>query len=220
MSEVQRLTTATDEDWWANPPTPGPAPDPMTEAARADRLETFTQAWIALNRAIDDLDENLAVASDDLESTLNYSALAETVAHFQEWKRRLGVMESYLARQLGTLEGCPDTITLPDGSRAEVLKGKDRKAWEHPRWKRDVVNAVVEQAEAGHGELVAYVADERTGEARTVEVGDLIAQALDVPGSTAPKTTALKALGLRADDYCETYPGPWAVKITRPTKTA
>jgi len=62
--------------------------------------------------------------------------------------------------------------------------------------------------------------DPHTGEFVVDATGGLvmeaIAKAQAVHGSAAPKVTALKPLGLSADDYCTSGPGPYSVQISAP----
>lgn len=217
MPTTERLTAADGPqgDDWATAPT-APALPPETQEQRTERQrhaqDRLGHAIFTITAGVKALNEDLASAMEQHTDDLEHDALAETVAWLQDVRRSLGEAESYVARELGRMDSTPEIITLPDGRVAQVMKGKDRKEWRHDDWKRDVINAVVPEAE-----LVAYVVDAETGESRDVDVADLIAKAQAVHGSAAPKVTALKALGLAADDYCTTGPGPYSVKISAPS---
>jgi hypothetical protein len=127
-------------------------------------------------------------------------------------KARLGQAEAYVARELGRMDAVPEVIELPDGRTAQVNKGRDRKEWRHDDWKRDVRLAVLKAHDVGE-----HLVDVVTGE--PVDVLDLFAKVQAVHGSAAPKVTALKPLGLAADDYCTSSPGPYSVRISTPTDT-
>lgn len=126
------------------------------------------------------------------------------VAMLQDVRRSLGQVESIIARTVGQDEVTPRAGFLPDGRAYEVRKGVSRKAWQHEEWKHDVRRQIL----SGLGEVV----DAGTGE--TIDVSVLVAAAQAVHGSAAPKATALKALGLAADDYAETVSGSWSVQVT------
>jgi hypothetical protein len=218
MGQITRTTTSSDD--WAT----GPAPE-ATDGAQAaqDRRARQTEAQAELGHAmlsigsgLRDLTETLANAMEGHADDLQYDVLAETVAWLQDVRRELGTAEAYVARELGRMIGCPDVIELADGRRAEVLKGKDRKEWRHEDWKRDVRSAVLTEAGLADHDLI----HPETGE--TLEPADLLAllaKVQAVHGSAAPKVTALKPLGLSADDYCTTGPGPYAVRISAPAST-
>lgn len=178
-------------------------------------LEALSRGLEAITAGIDAVDATLVPAVEHLLlDTLDYTAVAETVDWMQRTRARLATLEAYVTRELGRDAGHPDVITLPDGRRAEVLKGKDRKEWRHEDWQRDVRQAI-----AGTMPVVAVV-NTATGEFTVDAAGSVlqeaIAKAQAVPGAGAPKVGALKSLGLNADDYCASYPGPWALKITAP----
>lgn len=213
MATIQRNASA-DDDWATEPVTPA-APSETPEARKARQTEAqerLGHAMLAIGSGVTDLTADLATAMDGHEDDLQYDVLAETVAWLQDLRRDLGTAEAYVSRELGRMIGCPDVITLADGRRAEVLKGKERKAWDHEAWKRDVRKAVLD-AEGIDGALL----DVATGEA--VDVQALLAKVQSVHGSAAPKVTALKPLGLAADDYCESVPGPYSVRISAPATT-
>ena len=215
---VATRTTALEADPWATDAPPmAPAEQAPTEGSEAARLEVRSykaedadQAVMGLAAEVDRLDDTLAAWADQHLESLDYTGPAELIAWLQATKARLGVMEAYLARELGRTEGCPDLIVLPDGRHAEVVKGRDRKGWDHDAWKHDTRRAVLE-TRGVPSELI----DPTTGMA--VNVPDLLAAVQAVHGSAAPKVTALKPLGLAADDYCESFPGPYAVKVSTPS---
>lgn len=168
---------------------------------------------------LDMLDRNLPRAMEALTDDLDYGSLAETVAWLQAMKARLGVAEAYVARELGRMDGTPEVIELPDGRTAQVNKGKDRKEWRHDDWKRDVREAVLEQVTATWSDAPEVLTED--GEVATLPLAQIVSTAMAnvqaVHGSAAPKVTALKPLGLSADDYCTSSPGPYSVRISTPT---
>lgn len=104
-----------------------------------------------------------------------------------------------------------DTTTTPT-LRIERHRTTDRKAWQHADWQRDV-RAKALQAHGLKGAQGVLTADGEVLEASVLF--DLAATLQAAHGSTAPKTTALRSLGLDARDYCESSPGRWTVKVTR-----
>lgn len=210
---MERITGMTSPDDWATETVARETPQEDDRAALvAEAQEMFSQAVYAVTAAISDLNRGSVLTTDDALERLAYDEVAESIAWIQDTRRDLAVLESYLSRRLGSEPGCPDALVLPSGRHAEVMKGKDRKAWDHEAWQRDVRVAVV-------GETVfrAY-ADAETGELvdLTPTLLDVAARIQAVHGSTAPKIRALKALSLDADDYSETYPGPFSVKVSPP----
>lgn len=219
---TERLTAADGpqgDDWATEPAAPSkPAETPeerrLVQEQAADEVAT---SMTLIARRLDHLDRALPRAMERLTDDLDYGSLAETVAWLQGMKARLGVAEAYVARELGRMDGTPEVIELPDGRTAQVNKGKDRKEWRHDDWKRDVRVAVVADLP-----VIATV-DPSTGEFQVDATGQVvleaIAKAQAVHGSAAPKVTALKPLGLAADDYCTSSPGPYSVRISTPTDT-
>lgn len=219
MGDLTRTNTPDADPFaWADTPAPKPVDPEQRRAEQEVGTDLVAHAVHQVAAGVKDLDNHLATATQALEDELDYTGLADTVAWLHDVRSRLAVLESYVSRELGRMDGCPDVITLSDGRLAEVMKGKDRKAWRHDDWKRDVRLAVSD----GIGGDV-WVVDPETGETHeedaTAVIHGAIAAAQAVHGSTAPKVTALKALGLSADDYCESYPGPYSVKISAPSTT-
>lgn len=224
MSDTTRTNTRDESDPWATDSTEafpavaeGPKQGESTDlrlARQAIATETAAHAMHQVSAGMRDLNGFLGITTEALTDNLDYVALAETVAWFQDVKRMAAEMEAYVSRELGHADP-PQVVELSDGRRAEVLKGKDRKAWRHDDWKRDARQAVA--GDLAHAEIV----DTESGDVADAGpyVLDLLARIQDVHGAGAPKVTELKALGLSADDYCESYPGPWAVKISTPATT-
>lgn len=186
----------------------------VREALQSIAADNAARAMRMVADGLGDLDAALPRAMERLTDDLDYGSLAETVAWLQAMKARLGQAEAYVARELGRMDSVPEVIELPDGRTAQVNKGKDRKEWRHDDWKRDVRLAVLKAAEV---DPEHDVVDLETG--AFVDVADLLARVQAVHGSAAPKVTALKPLGLAADDYCTSSPGPYSVRISTPTDT-
>jgi hypothetical protein len=217
---TERLTAADGPqgDDWATQAPSAPATPAETPQERQERQEhaqdNLAVAIYEITRAVSDLNANLAGAMEQHTDDLNYEALADTAAWIQDLRRTLGEAEGYVARELGRMDATPEIITLSDGRTAQVLKGKDRKEWRHDDWKRDVRAAVI----ASSDDLAALTFVNYDGEVlpQADVLQPLLAQVQAVHGSAAPKVTALKPLGLSADDYCTSYPGPYSVRISAP----
>jgi hypothetical protein len=95
--------------------------------------------------------------------------------------------------------------------RAERSRATDRKAWSHDEWKRDVRRQVIRK----HGLLGATIVSADGEELDKGALHTLLADLQNVHGAAAPKTTALRELGLDSRDYCESTPGAWHVKVQR-----
>lgn len=216
---TERLTAADGPqgDAWATGPVGGIPETAPRETAygrrlRQERGQDLTgRAMALIAEGVNDLDRGLPGSTEALTDDLDYGALAETVAWLQAMKARLSQAEAFVARELGRMDSTPEVIELPDGRTALVRKGKERKEWRHDDWKRDVRLAVVRAAEI---DVEHDLVDAETGQ--FIDVLDLIAKAQAVHGSAAPKVTALKPLGLSADDYCTSGPGPYSVQISAP----
>lgn len=227
MGKTERLNAATtpaEDEWWL---ATDPQPDKPSETADARRErqdeagQALAQAQFAMDNAVAVLNDSLASAMEQYVDDLQYDALADTVAWIQDMRRTLGEAEGYVARELGRMDATPEIITLSDGRVATVMKGKDRKEWRHADWQRDVRQAVLEQVVATWSEAPEVLDED--GEVATLPLGEIVTKAMTdaqaVHGSAAPKVTALKPLGLAADDYCSTYPGPYSVRISAPATT-
>jgi hypothetical protein len=98
----------------------------------------------------------------------------------------------------------------------ERYRSTDRKAWQHDEWQRDVRTKVL-QVHGLKGAQGVLTAD---GEVAPISVLHEVLRAVEgAHGSAAPKTTALRALGLDARDYCESSPGAKHVRVQRRVET-
>lgn len=136
--------------------------------------------------------------------------LAELFVNLQESRKALQALErdTEVACAQAMLADEQDSPTL----RVERRRGADRKAWQHDVWQRDV-RAKVLQAHGLKGTQGVLTAD---GEVLPTDVLYAALTAVQgAHGATAPKSTALKSLGLDVRDYCESSPGAWTVRVTR-----
>lgn len=186
--------------------------DDIREAEESAAAHLFVGFMGSLVAALESLEKDPTVAARGMDS----QALADAVALVQDLKYRLGLVERDLAVTLGQREG-KIVGALSDGRQFKLERSSDRKEWQHDDWKRDVRRAVTQQ----HSAL--EVIDPATGEtwpmAPWLQVR--LAEVQEVHGAQAPKSTALKPLGLYASDYCTSTPGGWrftAVKPTTPTE--
>lgn len=143
--------------------------------------------------------------------------LAEAIASTQEAIRFLRTVEQDLATELGRQVG-KSQGDLEDGRHYTLQRSSDRKEWAHDDWQRDVRRAIVQEF-AAEGLVVM---DPETGEVIHDNVRALLqgalAEAQAIHGAQAPKSTALKALGLYASDYCTSSPSGWRFTVP-PTTT-
>jgi len=209
MGEITRATTS-DADW-AAAAAPGDHHDAGRSGKAGDPLRTVN----ALSRIAEDvrrLDRYAAGAADVMLQALKGPEVLAMVALVQDQRRALAEVEAILARQVGRDGSTPFEGTLPDGRAYKLRKGADRKAWDHAAWQRDV------RAQVMSGLDDVSLVNVETGEPANLKelVQPLLEGVQRAHGSAAPKTTALKPLGLSADDYCETVPGPWSVAVMRP----
>lgn len=140
--------------------------------------------------------------------------LAEFLALVRDARERLYkdvelVLEDACAKAM--LGDYAETPTL----RVERYRGTDRKAWDHESWQRDVRAKVLRQ----HGLIGLQGVLTADGEVAPPTVLHEVLRAVEaVHSSAGPKTTALRALGLDARDYCESTPGTWKVRVLRMTE--
>lgn len=171
---------------------PAPAADPVTGLATA--VEDLGKAMPGLAEACTD-----PQAADLAE--LFYDVQAARIA-LHDMEREL---EGQLAKALMADELHTGTL------RVERTRSRDRKAWDHDGWKRDVRAKLLRH----HGLLGAQVV---SADGELLDAGKLhtlLADAQDVHGAGQPKVTALRGLGLDAMDYCETSPGTVHVRVQR-----
>lgn len=203
---ITRANTS-DPDDWGDPPTPTPTPVLLSAAMSAsitDNLETLLSATDALFSVL-----VIGYAADQA-ADLAGDTLASFAATIQDARRTLAVVEAHAVRALAQIAGegfVPSAGVLPDGRPYEVMQGSVRKAWKHEEWQHDVRGAV-----ARAGRLTGTIVDAETGEAVDVFAAMEAVQAAH--GAAAPRVTALKALGLAAADYCETFAGAPTLKVT------
>lgn len=197
---------------------------PEETGALADLAESL---W-AIIQATGAADTAVTLAADallgDAVEADDYADAAGTVALIQDVRRRLQVVEQYLTKRLG--EAATETHvkggTLPDGRQWEVRRGSVRKRWAHDDWKHDARAKVAALTIEDLGAHNPTVVDTHTGE----EVADLaplliaaITAAQEVHGSTSPRVTQLRALGMDPDEYAETSPGLWGLAVASPDPT-
>lgn len=204
MAEITR--SATSDDDWASAPESIQVDTYTPERGQADWADAVNVLGV-LNHAARSLSlDAVNGCRSRLEAGEGHNVVA-MVAMLQDVRRSLAETEAYLAREIGRDDMGQTSGTLPDGRLWTVKRGADRKAWSHADWQRDVRQQVL----SGVPEILVEPND---GE--TVNVADLLAAVQAVHGSSAPKVTALKRLGLDPSDYCETYSGPFSVQVSAP----
>ena len=164
-----------------------------------------------LGAMTDDSDTLLADALRYLQAQPDgIEGLAHLAADLQDAKRALAMIEAEAARAAGEMKrrGVKPSGALADGRPYELKRATTRKAWDHGAWKGAVLNAALE-----HRGLERYAVNPATGE--EVDLGELLADVQGVHGSTAPRVTALRALGIDPGEYCTETPGPWAFQIIK-----
>lgn len=198
-------------------------PTDARAAAVADANTANARNLRRLNRAVDLLARDNEVTAAALVAAEDFTTLATTVALIATERKRLQDLENELATALGKAAG-KHIGTLADGARYEVTKSTDRKDWDHDDWKRDVRREVTKAATAGlpEGARLQHT-NLATGEVVETTLAGIIQEALamaqEVHGSTAPRSGALKGLGLYASDYATSTPGAWRVNFIKPDTT-
>lgn len=162
--------------------------------ADVDTLEHGLESY--LNRAAD---------ADDV------AAMAVLVADLQDLRRRLSQVEAEVARRAGSIRHAAETNgEMPGGGVYTLRRGATRKAWDHDGWKTRVLNLVLDRHEVHRDDQVVNA---ETGAA--VDVAAIVQEVEAAHGSTAPKVSILKGLGIDPDEFCESTPGPWTFQVTR-----
>lgn len=199
-------------------------PTPPTTAEEVREAEARTEAD-RLKAHLDQVDFSTNSAEKDpglAAEAMTDQELADYVAAIQDIRQRLTMVERDLTTALGQRLG--KTVgALGDGRQYKLERSQDRKEWAHDDWKRDVRRTVAKRTmDMAAEEYPEGLVNPATGEA--VELGPILAVAIhdaqEVHGAQSPKSTALKALGLYASDYCTSTPAGWrfsAVKPTTPT---
>lgn len=81
----------------------------------------------------------------------------------------------------------------------DIRRSRDRTSWDHSEWKQDVRGAALEKTGATDEVF--------TADGESFNLRELLMLVQDVHGATAPKVTALRALGLEPKAYCTDAPG-------------
>lgn len=203
-----------------------PTPEPETGRALPGHADDWDSELAEVKASV--LLDNLAGARDNLaegstylvdacrllEESRDLQALVDLVATIQDLKRSLASAESYVARSAGAVrrKGVDAPEATSDGRPITLHRAKTRTAWDHDGWKAAVLTAVLDDAvPRGHD-----VVDAETGE--PVDLAAIVKNAQAVHGSTSPRTTSLKALGIVPGDFCTETPGPWTVQVIQPSK--
>lgn len=181
------------------------------EALEAQRQAHGGTTWPLHGAPLGDL---AAMSDDELVACLSATHDAIRVLRDQE-----NALATEAGKRLGKVTG-----NLADGRQFTLSRSADRKEWDHDDWKRDarrVIAASLSERFVIHSHDDAALVDTQTGE--EVPLGRIIQEAMaqvqEVHGSTAPRTTALKRLGLYASDYCTSKPSGWRFDALAPTTT-
>jgi hypothetical protein len=166
----------------------------------------------ALTRVVDVLGDDLPALMDACTDPQG-TDLAELLAALQDARKTLQGLErdAELATAKAMLDDYAETPTL----RVERHRATDRKAWDHDAWKRDVRAKAVQAAGLKGCHIVLPTGELLDGTAANEVLYGLLDTLQAAHGAAAPKTTALRGLGLDARDYCESSPGAWHVRVTR-----
>lgn len=124
---------------------------------------------------------------------------ARALEGVQSARRALADAEQGLKDSIGTLMG-ERTVVLPEYGVLHRSRRKNRTKWDREALLRDVLDT--------------KLIDPETGEVKDESPLDKVRHVWLLG---APRTTALDARGLRADDYCETETLPgWSIRMDGP----
>lgn len=200
-------------DWTTEEPMEGVSVLDLTRAEAApnrtalefyqDRAE---RAWAEVTQVEHELAGMLTAAAMAGVETV----ALDVIAWAQDMRRLLSSVESNATRWAALSTVLGKTGEMPDGRTYEVKRGANRKAWDHDGWKRAYRAHVISETGATGGEVVVP----STGE--VVNLYDLARDLDAATGSSAPKVTVLRKVGVDPDDYCETSSGAWSVAFAEP----
>lgn len=182
--------------------------------AASHRLNQLLKTLDAITGDMKVTDASLAVEA------LHDGQVADDVALLQNVRHRLQMVELDLTAALGKRVG--RTVgNLSDGRQWKTERSADRKEWDHDGWKHDARRAVVDATLEEFGTTHLDVVD-MDGEVSALALAPLLHNAItmaqEVHGSTQPRVTNLRALGLVTTDYCTSTPGPWRLNVIKPTE--
>lgn len=172
----------------------------------------MTDALSSLTDAVTDLDLQLDYLLDACTDPAG-TDVAELLDLIRTQRVALQALEG--RAEEAAAKALLDDMTTTDKLRIERHRTTDRKAWQHAEWQRDVRAKALQAAGLKGCHLVLPTGELLDGKEASAALFGLMDTLQGVHGSTAPRTTALRALGLDARDYCETSPGRWIVKVTR-----
>jgi len=221
-SEADRLervsgpaALATSETWETAPQPPlQPAYDAATGTAAAGRFAAILERLAPI---AGELSEALMLAGPHWTEQQDGVAFAAAVDTIERARRELAQVQAMVALAAGRAvrdRNMPRDGVLPSGEAFEIVRGKDRKAWQHDAWKRDVRARILDATT--DLPLVNPTTGEEVDLRRIVSAAVETAQS--VHGSAGPKVTALRALRLDPGDYSEGVAGPWAIRVSGSTE--
>lgn len=204
----------TDDTWGGDLPrqerdaTPAPGPAGYTPALGLAGWQDAVRALGDLTEAARALDRALLHGVPYQMDALGGGHVVALLAQVQDVRRDLAGTEAAVVRLVGQDEFTAKAGTLPDGRAYEVRKGAVRKAWDHEAWQHNVRARVVEEMVGRDAVLV------HSGTGEAIDPFLLLSAVQRAHGSTAPRATVLKQMGLDPGDYCEQASGPWSVTVT------
>lgn len=170
-----------------------------------ERLDAVAGVTAAVDRLKDALPGLLAECTDP-EAT----DMAELLLAVQSARIALQALERDAEAECAKamVGDYAETPTL----RVERSRRAERKTWDHEAWKRDARGKVLRK----HGLLGAQAVIDAQGEMLSpAAFAEALTELQGVHGSTAPRVTQMRGLGLDPDDYCERTPGSWQVRVLR-----
>lgn len=107
-----------------------------------------------------------------------------------------------------TAQAMTSDQALAEGLRVDRSRATARREWDHESWQRDARRQVLRSRG-----LLGVTLVSADGEPLDLSLSDVLADVQAVHGATAPKSTALRGLGLDVRDYCQSTPGAWRVAV-------
>lgn len=159
-----------------------------------------------LGQAVQDVADDLpaliaaSTAPDLADLAAPYAALSEAAGRLRTVMDELG---DAIAREMTGDQVAGERF------RIDRRRTQDRKQWDQTSLRRDYVRHL--QRKAGVLDATVLSAD---GELLDITVGALMAEALNLYGSVAPKVTSIRAVGMDPQDYAEVSKGRTQITVT------
>lgn len=194
--------------------TAGAAEMAATESAIHDAIQSAKATYHPLVGEVG----SLCVLADDMNAAAASTAVGGGIQALT-WEQALHALSALRAsvetiRQIDAaltrhlyLTGPHGDVEVEGIGVVGIRRANDRKEWDHDSWRHDVRGAALEKTGATDEVF--------TADGESFDLAELLILVQNVHGATAPKVTALRALGLEPAAYCTERPGQPQVVFPR-----